>query len=192
MANCRADALPTLIYLGGDSYPEGVSCEVRIARVVAENLGFKFVSQKEFILDEEIEAGTWRSISLRVTRAREFISKLMGPVVLLGRSSGGRVATLLADIPQVKAIICLAYPFKIPNKPSEEARYKHLTTLMKPTLICQGVRDNYGGLRITRQYSFSQAVELFFLDLCHGFRPTDSQLRLINLRVQRFLDFLVK
>lgn len=196
MAVCLASshqvATPTLIYLGGDAYPDEADCEQRLASVVAENLGFGFVSQRCFVIGDEMNTGSWKSIPLRLTRAQEFIAQLVGPVVLMGRSSGARVASLLAVLPQVKAIVCLAYPFKNPDHPQEEARYVHLASMRKPTLIFQGVRDNYGGLKVTRQYQLSKAVELFFLDLCHGFGPSDEQLGLIVLRTQRFLDFLVK
>lgn len=192
LASAHQVATPTLIYLGGDAYPDEADCEQRLASVVAENLGFSFVSQKCFVIGDEMSTGAWKSIPLRLTRAQEFISQFVGPVVLMGRSSGARVASLLDDLPQVKAIVCLAYPFKNPDHPPEESRYVHLASMTKPTLICQGVRDNYGGLQITRKYQLSEAVELFFLNLCHGFGPSDEQLRLIVLRTQRFLDFLVK
>lgn len=183
---------PTLIYLGGDAYPDEADCEQRLASVVAESLGFSFVSQRSFVLGDEMTTGDWRSIPLRLTRAQEFISQLEGSVVVMGRSSGARVASLLDNLPQVKAIVCLAYPFKNPDHPPEESRYVHLASMSKPTLICQGVRDNYGGLQVTRMYQLSEAVELFFLNMCHGFGPSDEQLRLIVLRTKRFLDFLVK
>lgn len=189
MVICQANSAPTLIYLGGDAYPDEADCEQRIARVVSESLGFQFVSQRHFICDEEMGSGSWKAIPLRLSRAKEVISTLTSPVVLMGRSSGSRVATMLADIAQVQAIVCMAYPFRNPENPPEEDRYIHLASIRTPTLIFQGVKDNYGDLRITRQYSFSHSVALFFLDLCHGFGPSDEQLKLINLRTQRFLDF---
>lgn len=191
MTNCQSEAVPNLIYLGGDAYPDETDCELRLATVIAQDLGFKFISQRHFICDSEIGSGAWKSIPLRLTRAKEFISTLTSPVVLMGRSSGGRIATLLADVPQVKAILCMAYPFQNPEWAPEEDRYIHLATIATPTLIFQGVKDNYGGLSITRKYSFSESVSLFFLDLCHGFGPSDSQLTLIKMRVKRFLNFLV-
>lgn len=181
-----------LIYLGGDGYPEEADCEQRLASVVAANLGFNFISQKTFILDEELKTGSWKAIPLRLNRARKLIAELNSPVVLMGRSSGGRIATLLADLPQVQAAICLAYPFQNPENPPEEERYIHLAAITTPTLIIQGVKDNYGGLRATRKYGFSEAVEFFFVDLCHGFNPSAELLGLITMRTQRFLAFLGK
>lgn len=192
MSNCQDNALPVLIYLGGDAYPEEADCEQRLASVVTHDLGFEFISQRHFICDDEMGSGAWKAIPLRLARARDFISKLTSPVVLMGRSSGGRVATLLADLPQVQAIICMAYPFQNPEHLPEEKRYVHLASITTPTLIFQGVKDNYGGLKITRQYIFSQAVGIFFLDLCHGFAPSEEQVKLISMRIKRFLDFLVK
>lgn len=190
--NCLTRVTPTLIYLGGDAYPDEADCEQRLATVVANDLGFEFISQRHFICDDEIKSGNWKAIPLRLARLQEFISKLTSPVVLIGRSSGGRIASLLAGISQVKAIICLAYPFHNPDCPPEEDRYIHFASITTSTLIFQGVKDNYGGLKIIRQYNFSNLVEIFFLDLCHGFNPSDAQLRLIKMRIKRFLDFLVK
>lgn len=192
MTNCQAKVTPTLIYLGGDAYPDEADCEQRLASVVAQDLGFKFISQRHFICDDEMGLGTWKAIPLRLVRAKEFIETQTHPIVLMGRSSGGRIATLLAGISQVKAIICLAYPFRNPECPPEEERYVHLASITTPTLIFQGVKDNYGGLKITGLYNLSSSVEIFFVNLCHGFSPSDAQLSLIKMRIKRFLNFLVK
>ena len=177
-----------LIYFGGDGYSEeAADCEQRLASVVADNLGFNFIPQKTFIHDDELKTGAWTALRLRLDRAKKFISELNSPVVLMGRSSGGRTATLLADLPQVQAIICLAYPFQNPGSPPEEERYIHLASITTPTLIIQGVKDSYGGLRITQKYSFTPAVEIFFVDLCHGFNPSAELLVLITMRIQRFV-----
>ena len=190
--NCLTRVTPTLIYLGGDAYPDEADCEQRLATLVANDLGFEFISQRHFICDDEMKSGNWKAIPLRLARLQEFISKLTSPVVLIGRSSGGRIASLLAGISQVKAIICLAYPFRNPECPPEEERYVHLASITTPTLIFQGVKDNYGGLKITGLYNLSSSVEIFFVNLCHGFSPSDAQLSLIKMRIKRFLNFLVK
>lgn len=62
------------------------------------------------------------------------------PVIIGGKSMGGRMASLLSEHPLVKGIACLGFPFHPPGKP-EKFKGEHLQTLSKPTLILQGERD---------------------------------------------------
>lgn len=70
-----------------------------------------------------------------------------GPLVIGGKSMGGRVASMVADdlysAGKIAGLLCLGYPFHPPGKP-EQLRTKHLAGLMTPTLICQGTRDEFG------------------------------------------------
>ncbi|EPB4565212.1 alpha/beta fold hydrolase, partial [Vibrio vulnificus] len=65
------------------------------------------------------------------------------PVIIGGKSMGGRMASLLSEHPLVKGIACLGFPFHPPGKP-EKFKGEHLQTLSKPTLILQGERDTFG------------------------------------------------
>ena len=69
------------------------------------------------------------------------------PLLIGGKSMGGRVASMLADELHAKAaiagLVCLGYPFHPPNKP-EQLRTAHLKALVCPTLIVQGERDPFG------------------------------------------------
>jgi hypothetical protein len=68
------------------------------------------------------------------------------PLVIAGKSMGGRVATLLAAsdlVPtQVKAGIAFGYPFHPPKKDSW--RTEHFAALTRPVLVLQGERDPFG------------------------------------------------
>lgn len=68
------------------------------------------------------------------------------PLVIAGKSMGGRVATLLAAsdlLPmQVKGVIAFGYPFHPPKKDSW--RTEHFAALTKPVLVVQGTRDPFG------------------------------------------------
>ena len=79
-------------------------------------------------------------------------------IVLLGRSAGARVVSIFATRRTVGAVVCLSYPFRMPNRRLEPARFAHLAELAVPTLIVQGCRDEYGGLDITEHYAFSPSV----------------------------------
>lgn len=69
------------------------------------------------------------------------------PLIIGGKSMGGRVASLLADeayaAGQIAGLVCLGYPFHPPNQPAK-LRTAHLEGLACPTLIVQGERDPFG------------------------------------------------
>ncbi|MFZ1105359.1 MAG: alpha/beta family hydrolase [Hyphomicrobiaceae bacterium] len=69
------------------------------------------------------------------------------PLVIGGKSMGGRVASLVADelcaAGEVVGLVCLGYPFHPPNQPAK-LRTAHLEGLACPTLIVQGERDPFG------------------------------------------------
>jgi predicted alpha/beta-hydrolase family hydrolase len=69
------------------------------------------------------------------------------PLVIGGKSMGGRVASLVADelhaAGRIAGLVCLGYPFHPPKRP-EDLRTRHLNGLSCPTLIVQGERDPFG------------------------------------------------
>lgn len=89
--------------------------------------------------------------------------------IILSRSSGARVASLIADELHFKHVICLGYPFKHPDQNDEPARYLHLEKLKTPMLILQGIDDVYGGLDVQEKYILSDKIELSFLKTDHDF-----------------------
>ncbi len=73
-----------------------------------------------------------------------------GPIALVGRSFGGRVAARLAARREVGAIVLLGFPVRPPGRkrPEDEAALKALRV---PTLILQGEDDELGSPRLLRQ-----------------------------------------
>jgi uncharacterized protein len=64
-----------------------------------------------------------------------------GPVVLIGKSMGGRVGCHLALEEDVAAVICLGYPLCGGGNP-EKMRAEVLLKLATPILFVQGTRDS--------------------------------------------------
>jgi predicted alpha/beta-hydrolase family hydrolase len=116
------------------------------------------------------------------------IGSISVPVILMGRSSGARVASLCAGESNVAAVVCFSYPFKHPKKEEEEVRYKHLEFLPKPTLVIQGIRDEYGGLIQMKKYKFSQTVRFFYVKGDHGMHLTGTTLDLVRMRIVRLIS----
>ena len=94
--------------------------------------------------------------------------------IILSRSSGGRVSSLIADQLGIKHIVCLGYPFKHPDHDDEPERYAHLAQLKTPMLIIQGIGDEYGGLEIKDKYVLSENIKLSFFNTNHNFDISDE------------------
>jgi len=100
------------------------------------------------------------------------------PLIIGGKSMGGRVASMVADelhaAGRIAGLLCLGYPFHPPAKPSQ-LRTRHLETLHTPTLIVQGTRDEFGTRDEVEGYRLSPAIELLWLeDGDHDLKPRKS------------------
>ncbi|MDR3370404.1 alpha/beta family hydrolase [Rhodoferax sp.] len=117
-----------------------------------------------------------KSILSRCESLKKIICKrgIAARTIVLSRSSGGRVSSLIADELGLKHIVCLGYPFKHPDQGDEPARYSHLAHLRTPMLIFQGIHDEYGGLEIENKYVLSDKVKLFFLNTNHNFNINET------------------
>ncbi|WP_269931840.1 alpha/beta hydrolase family protein [Aminobacter sp. HY435] len=98
-----------------------------------------------------------------------------GPLIIGGKSMGGRVASMIADelhgAGKVAGLLCLGYPFHPPAKP-EQLRTKHLAGLRTPALIVQGTRDEFGTREEVSGYTLSDGIELLWLeDGDHDLKP---------------------
>jgi predicted alpha/beta-hydrolase family hydrolase len=100
------------------------------------------------------------------------------PLIIGGKSMGGRVASMVADdlfaSGRVGGLLCLGYPFHPPARP-EHLRTKHLVNLKTPTLIVQGTRDEFGTREDVSAYTLSPAIEFLWLeDGNHDLKPRRS------------------
>ena len=100
------------------------------------------------------------------------------PLLIGGKSMGGRIASLLVDelaaSAGVRGCLCLGYPFHPPGKPLQ-LRTEHLAGLVSPTLILQGERDSFGKPAEVETYALSTAIQLEWIPAGdHSFKPTVS------------------
>lgn len=98
-----------------------------------------------------------------------------GPLIIGGKSMGGRVASMVADDllsrGAITGLLCLGYPFHPPGKP-ENLRTQHLEELKTPTLICQGTRDEFGTRDEVAGYALSGSIRILWLeDGDHDLKP---------------------
>ncbi|OIQ26009.1 alpha/beta fold hydrolase [uncultured Vibrio sp.] len=118
------------------------------------------------------------------------------PVVIGGKSMGGRMASLLADEPLVAGIACLGYPFHPPGKP-EKYKGEHLATLDKPCLILQGDRDTMGTKEEVSTFDLSSSIAVEYLpDGDHSFKPRirsgHTEEQNIALTVEKLSQFIIE
>lgn len=93
------------------------------------------------------------------------------PVVIGGKSMGGRMASLLENNSLVKAVACLGFPFHPPGKP-ERFKGEHLAVFKKPGLILQGERDTFGKREEVETMSLSDSLSVHYIpDGDHSFKP---------------------
>jgi uncharacterized protein len=101
-----------------------------------------------------------------------------GPLIIGGKSMGGRVASMVADAEyaakRVAGLVCFGYPFHPPGRP-QQLRTKHLIGLKTPALICQGTRDEFGDRYEVGEFGLSDQIEMFWLeDGDHDLKPRKS------------------
>ncbi|HKM26171.1 MAG TPA: alpha/beta fold hydrolase [Thiopseudomonas sp.] len=108
---------------------------------------------------------TWRNVYRQVRAQTD------EPIVLAGKSMGGRIASMLADELQVPALVCLGYPFYPARKP-DKSRIEHLLALQTPALIVQGERDALGSREVVQAYQLSPAIVFEWMAMAdHDLKP---------------------
>jgi uncharacterized protein len=94
-----------------------------------------------------------------------------GPLIIGGKSMGGRVASMIADEHRAAGLLCLGYPFHPVGKPTQ-LRTTRLAELKTPALIVQGTRDPFGTREEVAGYKLAKAIEILWLeDGDHDLRP---------------------
>lgn len=101
------------------------------------------------------------------------------PVVIGGKSMGGRMASLLAaEDSGIDGVVCFGYPFHPPGKP-DNWRIDHFPRIGCPMLVIQGTRDPFGKPdEVTERQSELGACQLVWLEGGnHDFQPLARQAR---------------
>src|SRR5690606_27466723 len=101
-----------------------------------------------------------------------------GPLLIGGKSMGGRVASMVADklfdAGRIAGLVCLGYPFHPPANP-DQLRTKHLVGLKAPALIVQGTRDGYGVPAEVSTYRLADKITVHWVeDGDHDLKPRKS------------------
>lgn len=127
-----------------------------------------------------------------------------GPLIIGGKSMGGRAASMVADElfdeGRIAGLLCLGYPFHPPGRPTQ-LRTKHLASLKTPALICQGTRDQFGTPDEVAGYALSDNIEILWLqDGDHDLKPRKTisglsaadHLRTVAERVSAWVEAILQ
>ena len=176
-----ADAPATLLLAHGAGAPIDSAFMATIAAELAQR-GWRVV-RFEFPFMARMRVTGQRQAPDRLPRLIEAFREQVGleaaqPLVIGGKSLGGRVATLLAaeaaSSADLRGCLCLGYPFHPPGKPAQ-LRTAHLEHLPIPTLILQGERDPFGRRGEVEGYRLSAPIEVQWLPGGdHSFKPSRS------------------
>jgi pimeloyl-ACP methyl ester carboxylesterase len=172
-------------FLSGDSFPGDSYVEdalrSRLKPVFSELIGQRDILRRTG--ETQFDPGIARRLAL--------LDRLVPPqAVLIGRSSGARVASLFAMQRTLAAVICIGYPFRDPKCVLEPDRFAHLAHIAVPTLILQGLGDRYGGADLTENYALSPSVTVRFIDCTHEFQVPPGEWDAIGRIILRFFDHL--
>ena len=148
------------------SFFKKIYWRICLLRYTAKNLNYFFKSYSKNISHVEFRSRMLRQLILKLGAEKE--------IIIISRSSGGIIASQIADELNIKHMICLGYPFKHPEKEVEPYRFMHLKNLKTPFLIIQGTQDEYGGIETKEKYTMSPNIETLFLDTNHDFKTSDD------------------
>ncbi len=174
--------------LAGDSFPRNSHIDEALHKRIAATFS-PWVDQQE-ILDRTGEQDFHIDTARRLMLLEQIIptGEDVKRTVLIGRSSGARVASLFAMGRGVAAVICLGYPFRPVHSVLEPERFAHLARITVPTLILQGYEDEYGGVDLTEHYALSPAVSVQFIAGGHEHHLSSEEWDRVGQLVLTFCD----
>lgn len=110
-----------------------------------------------------------------VTACRSQAASAAQPLLIGGKSMGGRIATLIAPSlfasGAICGVICLGYPFHPARKP-QSLRTAHLVDYAVPTFVIQGERDALGSRAEVAGYQLSPTIAFSWaIDGDHDLKP---------------------
>jgi len=194
-----------LIFNGPDNGPlfvfahgAGAPADSTFMTTIALGLATKGIRVARFnfpYMQQRVDNGTRRPPERAPKLIAQFatlLNQLECPMVIGGKSMGGRMATLLLaqlasdeldlDLPnlkevgtklnkQVKGVACLGFPFHPAAQP-EKLRTEHFPLIKQPVLIIQGERDKLGSHSDVTGYQLPSTIDWLWLnDGDHDLKP---------------------
>lgn len=173
------NAAPLFVFAHG----AGAPADSDFMETIATGLAVRGIRVARFnfaYMQQRIDNGTRRPPE-RAEKLLEQFTQLLAdidqPMVIGGKSMGGRMASLLAaqlaDDAQskIKGVVCLGFPFHPAGKP-EKLRTAHFPFIKQKVLIIQGERDKLGTKEEVQSYGLPEDIKWLWLeDGDHDLKP---------------------
>ncbi len=170
---------PLFVFAHGAGAPLTSDFMQRVSIGLAQQ-GIRVVRFNFNYMQQRLETGCRRPperADKLIAQFQNVINSLNAPMVIGGKSMGGRMASLVAAEAeadagkQVKGVACLGYPFHPQGKP-EKLRIEHLADISEPLFIMQGERDKLGNKQEVESYSLPDSMQWLWLeDADHDLKP---------------------
>ncbi len=167
----------TCIFAHGAGAPMDSDFMQQVAQGLAKR-GVKVIRFEFPYMQERRENGKKRPPNRQPELLASFeqvVNAQTGPCVVMGKSMGGRMASILAaQSPKhenIMGVLALGYPFHPQGKP-EKLRIDHLPDVTVPMAFVQGTRDALGNQDEVAQMNLPQRLHIEWLeDGDHDLKP---------------------
>ncbi|WP_019615781.1 alpha/beta fold hydrolase [Psychromonas ossibalaenae] len=172
---------PLFVFAHGAGAPADSDFMEMIAKGLAQQ-GIRVARFNFPYMQQRIDNGTRRPperAAKLIAQFVELLEQIDQPMVIGGKSMGGRMATLVAsqlcsdsrNAHNIKGITCLGFPFHPSGKP-EKLRTEHFPLIKQEILIIQGERDVMGSKEEVSSYGLPADIEwLWLADGDHDLKP---------------------
>lgn len=164
----------------------GAPASADFMETIAKGLALQGIRVARFnfpYMQQRVDSGTRRPPERApklIAQYQQLIASIEQPMVIGGKSMGGRMASLVASDPttdaisvnaKIKGIACLGFPFHPANKP-ESLRTEHFPLIKQAVFIAQGERDKLGSRAEVESYGLPDNIEwLWLADGDHDLKP---------------------
>lgn len=170
---------PLFVFAHGAGAPLDSEFMEQVALGLAEQ-GIRVARFNFDYMQQRIDTGSRRPpqrAPALLEQYHQVLTTLNQPVVIGGKSMGGRMASLLASEANqeyrtvIKGVACLGYPFHPQGKP-DKLRIEHLANIEQPLAIIQGTRDKLGSQDEVAGYALPKSINWHWLaDGDHDLKP---------------------
>ena len=165
----------------------GADCNSVSMQKIALGLAEQGICVARFNFDymqQRIETGSRRPPERAPKLIQQFEERIVllsgeshRPMVIGGKSMGGRMASLVAslanenELTEIKGVACLGFPFH-PIGKLDKLRIDHFPLVKQRQLIIQGTRDKLGDFDEVESYQLPDEIEWLWLeDGDHDLKP---------------------
>ncbi|QUM75585.1 alpha/beta hydrolase [Moritella sp. 24] len=194
---------PLFVFAHGAGAPATSDFMEAIAKGLAQQ-GIRVARFNFPYMQQRIDNGTRRPPERApklIAQFQQLIASIDQPMVIGGKSMGGRMASLVASDPttdeitvnsKIKGIACLGFPFHPANKP-ESLRTEHFPLIKQAVFIAQGDRDKLGTKEEVASYGLPDVIEwLWLADGDHDLKPRVKSGFKHATHIQTTIDHMAK